>query len=94
MFVGARQNRTALQSVHVCFNPTALIKLLRWLFIAACSVALTTIIFLTGHFQLLPGLFDQNGIGLTFAIDGRRIVDSRARWRRTGKRMACRRGST
>lgn len=46
-------------------------KLLRWLFIAGVfHVALTTIIFLTGHFQLLPGFFDSNGIGMTFAIDG------------------------
>jgi len=37
---------------------------------AAIHVALTVGIFLTGHFQLLPGTFDQNGIGLTFAIDG------------------------
>src|SRR5262249_44809648 len=33
-------------------------------------VILTTAIFLTGHFQLLPNTFDQNGTGLTFAIDG------------------------
>lgn len=37
---------------------------------AAVHIALTTAIFLTGHFQLLPGTFDENGIGLTFAIDG------------------------
>ncbi|HEX5886623.1 MAG TPA: hypothetical protein VFY67_18925 [Pyrinomonadaceae bacterium] len=37
---------------------------------AAVHIALTIAIFLTGHFQLLPGTFDQNGIGLTFAIDG------------------------
>jgi hypothetical protein len=37
---------------------------------AAIHIALTTGIFLIGHFQLLPGTFDQNGIGLTFAIDG------------------------
>jgi putative peptidoglycan lipid II flippase len=36
----------------------------------AIHIALTTAIFLTGHFQLLPGTFDKNGIGLTFAIDG------------------------
>ncbi len=36
----------------------------------AIHIALTTGIFLIGHFQLLPGTFDQNGIGLTFAIDG------------------------
>lgn len=57
-------------------------KLLRWLFIAgALHVALTTIIFLTGHFQLLPGVFDQHGIGLTFAIDG-------ATYRRLASEMA------
>jgi hypothetical protein len=33
-------------------------------------VALTTAIFLAGHFQLLPNTFDENGTGLTFAIDG------------------------
>src|SRR5688572_8429808 len=33
-------------------------------------VALTITIFLIGHFQILPGTFDQNGVGLTFAIDG------------------------
>jgi len=57
-------------------------KLLRWLFIAgALHVALTTIIFLTGHFQLLPGVFDQHGIGLTFAVDG-------ATYRRLASEMA------
>ena len=38
---------------------------------AAIHVALTTGIFLIGHFRVLPGTFDENGIGLTFAIDGR-----------------------
>jgi len=33
-------------------------------------VALTVAIFAIGHFQLLPNTFDQNGTGLTFAIDG------------------------
>jgi len=37
---------------------------------AAAHVALTIAIFLTGHFQLLPGTFDEHGIGLSFAIDG------------------------
>ena len=37
---------------------------------AACHIALTVAIFLTGHFQLMPGTFDRNGTGLTFAIDG------------------------
>ena len=44
-------------------------------------MALTTIIFLIGHFQLLPGFFDTNGIGLTFAIDG-------ATYRRIASEMA------
>lgn len=44
---------------------------LRYLILAgAIHIALTTTIFLIGHFQLLPGTFDENGIGLTFAIDG------------------------
>jgi hypothetical protein len=37
---------------------------------AAIHIILTTTIFLIGHFQLLPNTIDQNGIGLTFAIDG------------------------
>jgi len=36
---------------------------------AALHVALSTVIFLIGHFGFLPSTFDQNGIGLTFAID-------------------------
>lgn len=45
--------------------------LLRWLIIAgAIHLALTIVVFLVGHFQLLPGFFDTNGIGITFAIDG------------------------
>jgi len=44
---------------------------LRYLLLAAaCHIALTITIFLIGHFQLFPGTFDRNGIGLTFAIDG------------------------
>jgi hypothetical protein len=43
----------------------------RYLLIAAAfHVALTTTIFLIGHFQLLPNIIDQNGNGLTFALDG------------------------
>lgn len=44
-------------------------------------MALTTTIFLIGHFQLLPGFFDANGIGTTFAIDG-------ATYRRLASEMA------
>lgn len=42
-------------------------------FVLLCGlfhVAVTITIFLIGRFQLLPGTFDENGIGLTFAIDG------------------------
>jgi 4-amino-4-deoxy-L-arabinose transferase-like glycosyltransferase len=37
---------------------------------AAVHLAATITVFLIGHFQLLPGFFDPNGIGATFAIDG------------------------
>jgi 4-amino-4-deoxy-L-arabinose transferase-like glycosyltransferase len=36
----------------------------------AIHVAIATVIFLIGHFQVLPTAFDQNGVGLTFAVDG------------------------
>lgn len=36
---------------------------------AAMHVAVATAVFLIGHFRVLPNIFDQNGIGLTFAID-------------------------
>ena len=43
----------------------------RHLLIAVClHISLAIVIFFGGHFQLLPGTFDQNGIGLSFAIDG------------------------
>jgi 4-amino-4-deoxy-L-arabinose transferase-like glycosyltransferase len=37
---------------------------------AAIHVVVAITIFLVGHFRLLPNTFDQNGISLTFAIDG------------------------
>ncbi len=44
---------------------------LRWLLLAgAIHITLTLAIFLVGHFQLLPNVFDQYGTGLSFAIDG------------------------
>ncbi|HEX6283685.1 MAG TPA: hypothetical protein VFZ71_02375 [Pyrinomonadaceae bacterium] len=44
---------------------------LRWLVLAgAIHITLTVAIFLVGHFQLLPNVFDPNGTGLSFAIDG------------------------
>jgi 4-amino-4-deoxy-L-arabinose transferase-like glycosyltransferase len=36
---------------------------------AALHVALAIAIFLIGHFHFFAGIFDQNGIGLTFALD-------------------------
>ena len=75
---------------NLWFNPRALrLTPLRWLLIAgALHVALTTIIFVAGHFQLLPAFFDSNGIGLTFAIDGatyRRIAsDMATHWQVNG----------
>src|SRR5690348_13214186 len=43
----------------------------RYLLLAGVvHVTLTIAIFLAGHFQLLPSTFDENGTGLTFAIDG------------------------
>ncbi len=43
----------------------------RYLILAgAIHVALTITIFLVGHYQFLPATFDENGIGLTFALDG------------------------
>jgi 4-amino-4-deoxy-L-arabinose transferase-like glycosyltransferase len=43
---------------------------LRWLILAgAIHITLTLAVFLVGHFQLLPSVFDAHGTGLTFAID-------------------------
>lgn len=51
-------------------------------------MALTITVFLVGHFQLAPGFFDTNGIGITFAIDGatyRRIASDLAlQWQHAG----------
>jgi 4-amino-4-deoxy-L-arabinose transferase-like glycosyltransferase len=44
----------------------------RWRYVliaAVLHIILAITIFLTGHFQVVPATFDQNGIGLTFAID-------------------------
>lgn len=84
MFVGARQEShnavicaiSSLEFSRLSSNP------LRWLLVAgALHVALTTTIFVIGHFQLLRAAFDPNGIGLTFAIDG-------ATYRRLASEMA------
>ena len=36
----------------------------------AIHIALTTAVFLIGHFRVWPNTFNENGIGITFAIDG------------------------
>lgn len=42
-----------------------------WLIVAGILHLFVALgIFLAGHFQLVPSIFDRNGIGLTFAIDG------------------------
>ncbi len=67
---------------NLWFNPALRSNPLRWLLLAGVlHVALTTTIFVIGHFQLLPSAFDPNGIGLTFAIDG-------ATYRRLASEMA------
>lgn len=44
---------------------------MRYLLLAAAiHITLTTAIFFIGHFRVLPNTFDENGVGLTFAIDG------------------------
>jgi 4-amino-4-deoxy-L-arabinose transferase-like glycosyltransferase len=37
--------------------------------VGAIHITLTLAVFLAGHFQLLPSVFDAHGTGLTFAID-------------------------
>jgi 4-amino-4-deoxy-L-arabinose transferase-like glycosyltransferase len=63
----------------------------RWkllLLAAVIHVALTTTIFLIGHFRVLPSTFDENGIGLTFAIDGKSYhqlaIDLVTQWKTNG----------
>ena len=63
----------------------------RWkllLLAGAIHVALTTAIFLIGHFRVLPNTFDENGIGITFAIDGKTYhqvaIDLVNQWKTNG----------
>jgi len=63
----------------------------RWRYVllaAALHIILAITIFLIGHFQLFPGTFDQNGVGLTFAIDSttyQRVASDLAEvWQRDG----------
>ena len=63
----------------------------RWryaLLAAVIHIILAITIFLIGHFQVFPGTFDQNGIGLTFAVDGttyqRVASDLVDEWRNNG----------
>jgi len=47
------------------------LTLTQWLIAAAILHLTTTIaVFLVGHFRLFPNTFDQDGIGISFAIDG------------------------
>lgn len=63
----------------------------RWkllLLAGAIHVALATAIFLIGHFRLLPNTFNENGIGITFAIDGKTYnqvaIDLVDQWKTNG----------
>ena len=65
------------------------LRLSRYLILAAAiHVALTITIFLVGHFRVLPNTFDENGVGLTFAIDSttyqRVASDLVDEWRNNG----------
>ena len=55
---------------------------------AAIHVALTIAIFLIGHFRVLPNTFNENGIGITFAIDGKSYhqvaIDLVNQWKTNG----------
>jgi len=59
-----------------------------WLLTAAAfHVVIALLVFLIGHFHLLPSTFDENGIGLTFAADGllyQRIISALANALRQG----------
>ena len=63
----------------------------RWRYVllaAGIHIILTFTIFLIGHFRVLPNTFDQNGIGLTFAVDSttyqRVASDLVDEWRNNG----------
>jgi hypothetical protein len=63
----------------------------KWKFLilaGAIHVALTTAIFLIGHFRVLPTRVDENGIGITFAIDGKTYrqvaIDLVDQWKTNG----------
>src|SRR3954452_22912759 len=61
----------------------------RYLLVAAVlHVALAITIFLIGHFRVLPNTFDQNGVGLNFALDSttyqRVASDLVDEWRNNG----------
>lgn len=61
----------------------------RYLILAgAIHIVLTTAIFLIGHFRVLPNTFNENGIGITFAIDGKSYnqvaIDLVDQWKTNG----------
>jgi Uncharacterized membrane protein, required for N-linked glycosylation len=53
------------------FNRFSQVTPIQWLVVAAIlHVVVTASIFLIGHYRLQPGIFDENGIGISFAVDG------------------------
>ena len=53
------------------FNRFSQITPIQWLVVATIlHVVVTTSIFLIGRHHLLPNTFDENGIGISFAVDG------------------------
>jgi 4-amino-4-deoxy-L-arabinose transferase-like glycosyltransferase len=54
------------------------ISLVQWLMIAACfHLVFTLSVFLVGRLGILPNHFDENGVGISFSVDGvvyRRVI--------------------
>jgi hypothetical protein len=72
-------------------TPPPMVLNSRWkllILAAAFHIALATTIFLIGHFRLLPNTFNENGIGITFAIDGKTYnqvaIDLVDQWKTNG----------
>jgi len=85
---GAKRVETQSQTKHI-IERFKTITLRRWLLIAAAfHILITLLVYLIGHFQLLPNAFDENGIGLTFAVDGllyQRLISALANALRQGE---------
>ncbi len=57
----------------MAYTPPPMVFSPKWkllILAGAIHVALTTTVFLIGHFRVWPNTFNENGIGITFAIDG------------------------